>query len=343
MIVGVDIGYGYTKAVGDEREVVFPSVVGKAERIRYENDLYHEVVPGDAHGIALITEEGDRFVGELALLQSRVQWTLLDRSRVEDPSARLLFLAALSELIGDGREKGSFRVVTGLPVKWYADRAKVVEQLQGRHVVRRINGGQTVHRFAVSDVLVIPQPFGSLFDAILSPEGQIVDEPLAQGRLGIIDVGTYTTDYVLVDALRYVEQGSGTISTAMSKAYALIGRSILDTFGLDLRLHQVDQALRLGHVTLYGEERKVDWLAAPILDAVSAEILAEAATLWGDGRDLKTILITGGGAIALGDRLRARYPHASLLAEAPLANVRGFRKYGRRKWRATPEAEQSEP
>ena len=39
MIVGVDIGYGYTKAVGGERRVVFPSVVGKAERIRYEADL----------------------------------------------------------------------------------------------------------------------------------------------------------------------------------------------------------------------------------------------------------------------------------------------------------------
>ena len=56
----------------------------------------------DSAEIALITEEGDHFIGELALLQSRVQWTLLDRSRVEDPSARLLFLAALTE-VAEGR------------------------------------------------------------------------------------------------------------------------------------------------------------------------------------------------------------------------------------------------
>ena len=385
MIVGIDIGYGYTKAVGRDRQVVFPSVVGKAERVRYESDLRRlGENSGDAE-IALITEEGDHFIGELALLQSRVQWTLLDRSRVEDPSARLLFLAALSEMAeeaptpptADGRalprapqgrrtgegEEGarplagapsspspvaddlgrrtgegwggglSFRVVTGLPVNWYADRDKVVEHLSGKHVVRRANGGQAVHRFTVDEVLVVPQPFGSLFDAILGPEGQIVDEDLAQGRLGVIDVGTYTTDYVLVDRLRYIERGSGTLSTAMSKAYQLIGRSILDTYGLELRMHQVDRAVREGQVTLFGEARSVDWLADPVLDALAQEVLAEAGTLWGDGRDLKAILVTGGGAMALGERIRRRYAHARVLPDAALANVNGFFKYGQRKWR----------
>ena len=433
MIVGIDIGYGYTKAVGRDRQVVFPSVVGKAERVRYESDLRRLGENGGDAEIALITEEGDHFIGELALLQSRVQWTLLDRSRVEDPSARLLFLAALSEMAeeaptpptadgralprapqgrrtgegeegarplagapsspspvaddlgrrtgegwgggsspspvgytgegwgggsspspvgytGEGRGGGSspspvgytgegwggglsFRVVTGLPVNWYADRDKVVEHLSGKHVVRRANGGQAVHRFTVDEVLVVPQPFGSLFDAILGPEGQIVDEDLAQGRLGVIDVGTYTTDYVLVDRLRYIERGSGTLSTAMSKAYQLIGRSILDTYGLELRMHQVDRAVREGQVTLFGEARSVDWLADPVLDALAQEVLAEAGTLWGDGRDLKAILVTGGGAMALGERIRRRYAHARVLPDAALANVNGFFKYGQRKCR----------
>jgi plasmid segregation protein ParM len=298
MIVGIDIGYGYTKAVGPDRQVVFPSVVGKAERVRYESDVSRRL---DGTEIALVTEEGDHFVGDLALLQSRVQWTLLDRSRVEDPSARLLFLAALTEV---AKESESFSVVTGLPVNWYADREKVVEQLSGRHVVRRVNGRQVVYRFAVDEVLVVPQPFGSLFDAILDPQGQIVDEGLAQGRLAVIDVGTYTTDYVLVDRLRYVERGSGTLATAMSKAYQLVGRSILDTYGLELRMHQVDRAVREGRVTVFGEERTIDWLAGPVLDALAQEVLAEAGTLWGDGRDLKAILVTGGGAMALGERIR---------------------------------------
>jgi plasmid segregation protein ParM len=333
MIVGMDIGYGYTKAVGEDAQVVFPSVIGKAERIRYESDLHSQFVSHDGLGIALITEEGDRFVGELALLQSRVQWTLLDRSRVEDPSARLLFLAALSELVGERQVDREFRVVTGLPVKWYADRDKVVSQFQGKHLVRRINGHQVVQRFSVTNVLVVPQPFGSLFEVILGARGQIVNEDLARGRLGVIDIGTYTTDYVLVNGLRYIEKGSGSISTGMSKAYQLIGRSLLDTFGLDMRLHEVDRVVRDGVVTVYGEERHIDWLTTPVLDAVSEEVLAHARALWSDGRDLKAILVTGGGAIALGEQIRRHYPHARLLDDAAMANVRGFCKYGRRRWR----------
>jgi len=333
MIVGVDIGYGYTKAVGEAGQVVFPSVVGKAERIRYENDLHRQLGSDGEPGIALVTEEGDRFVGELALLQSRVQWTLLDRSRVEDPSARLLFLAALSELTGGDKGTREFRVVTGLPVKWYGDRDKVVDQLRGKHIVQRVNGYKLVQRFSVADVLVVPQPFGSLFNTILGTDGQIVDEDLARGRLGVIDIGTFTTDYVLVDGLRYVERGSGSISTGMSKAYQLVGRSLLDTFGLDLRMHEVDRVVREEKVTLFGEERNIDWLAEPVFDVLAEEVLAQAGTLWGDGRDLRAILVTGGGAIALGERICRRYPHARVLDDAPMANVRGFLKYGSRKWK----------
>ena len=333
MIVGVDIGYGYTKVVAPDRQVTFPSVVGKAERIRYENDLEPAPRKDGSPEMAFITEEGDRFVGELALLQSRVQWTLLDRSRVEDPSARLLFLAALSQLAEGKRGTQSFRVVTGLPVKWYADRDKVVAQWSGKHVLRSVNGRHAVHRLAVSELCVVPQPFGSLFDVLLEPGGQIVERDLARGRLGVIDVGTYTTDYILVDTLQYIERGSGTIQTAMSTAHQLIGRSLLDSYGLDLRMHEVDRAVRRGCVTVFGEDQQIDWLVEPILDAVSTEVLAHAGTLWGDGRDLKAILVTGGGAMALGEHIRARYGHARVVPDSALANVRGFLKYGRRRWR----------
>ena len=204
--------------------------------------------------------------------------------------------------------------------------------MSGSHVLRRVNGRQIVQHFAVEELLVVPQPFGSLFATILDAEGRIVDEDLARGRLGIIDVGTFTTDYVLVDALRYIEKGSGSISTAMSRAYELIGRSILDSFGLDLRLHEVDSVVRDGHITVFGEQRDTEWLANPVLDAVAEEVLAQATTLWGDGRDLDAVLVTGGGALALGERICRRYPHARLLDDAPMANVRGFERYGQRKW-----------
>jgi hypothetical protein len=44
------------------------------------------------------------------------------------------------------------------------------------------------------------------------------------------------------------------------------------------------------------------------------------------------VLVTGGGALALGERVARRYPHALVAPDADTANVRGFHRYGRRKW-----------
>jgi len=100
-IIGLDIGYGYTKAVTSTAEVVFPSVVGQAERIRYESDLISE----NGRGIHLFTPDGERFVGELALLQSRIKWTPQDRGRVTSRTMVTLAQAAFSEL-GRLRRRG---------------------------------------------------------------------------------------------------------------------------------------------------------------------------------------------------------------------------------------------
>jgi hypothetical protein len=71
-----------------------------------------------------------------------------------------------------------------------------------------------------------------------------------------------------------------------------------------------------------------------VFDALAEEVLAQAGTLWGDGRELRAILITGGGAVALGSRIQQRYPHARVLDDPAMANVKGFQKYGTRKWRS---------
>ncbi len=258
--VGIDVGYGYTKAADGVREVVFPSVIGRAERIRYQSDLVDRV--GRFNGLSLGVNGSEYFVGELALQQSRVQFTLLDRSRTTSDQLKLLFLAALSELTGRGHE--DVQVVTGLPVEYYQDRELLAGQLLGQHRVSR-NGSEQA--FSVQAVKVIPQPFGTLFWKILSDDGYIVEERLARARVGIVDVGVYTTDYVLVDWLTYIEKGSGSIPVAMSTAYGLLAREILDQYGLGLSLHNVDACVRTRSVRVYGARQDIGPLVDSVLDS----------------------------------------------------------------------------
>jgi plasmid segregation protein ParM len=321
-IIGLDIGYGYTKAVTSTAEVAFPSVVGQAERIRYQSDLMSE----NKLGIHLVTPDGERFVGELALLQSRIKWTPQDRGRVTSTTMTTLAQAAFSEL----GVSGNVALVTGLPVEWYGDREALAEQLKRQHVIRRCGGRCPV--VEVSQVLVVPQPFGSLFALILDRDGRMVNEDLARGRVGVIDVGMHTTDFILVDRLRYVEKGSSSLTTALSRVHQLTGRAILDAHGLQLTMHEVDAALRQGTVQVYGKDKDVLRLAEPALQAVAEELNAQASTLWGAGQDLAALLVTGGGAPVLGQRILNRYPHAIAVPNAVMANVRGFLRYGARKW-----------
>jgi plasmid segregation protein ParM len=326
MILGIDIGYGYTKAATARKRVQFPSVVGRAERIRYKDD---DLIHSNGTGAHLVTAEGEYFVGELALLQSRVRWSPQDRQRTTVANTLLVLAqAAFGEL---GVRGSDVRVVTGLPVEWYEDREQLVARLRGEHDIRWGQGGGLA--VTVADVYVVPQPFGSLFSLILNERGRMVDEELAGSRLGIVDVGTHTTDYVLVDELRYVEKGSGSISTAMSRVCELAGRAIQDEHKLDLSLHEVDRALQAGYVMVYDEKHPLAELARPAVEAVAEEVLSQAGALWGDGRDLAAVLVTGGGALSLFPAIKERYPHARLVDDPALANVVGFYRYGVRKWK----------
>jgi len=319
MIIGLDIGYGWTKVTAGRELVSFPSIIGPAVTIRYHNDLIRN---GRGHALAL--DGSEWFTGDLAALQS--PFTISPRARERaDTVLRVLALDALERL----GARNEVRMVTGLPVSWYEDRGQLSDCLIGEHVYQ-IDGEP--HRLIVSDVAVVPQPFGSFFRVVLNTEGMLINNELAQGRVGIVDIGTHTTDLVLVDELRYIEPGSGSVDVAMARALELIGRAIEDVHALALEIHQVDTALRKGYVTVCGERKDIGDLARPHLAAVAQKVLDKTTTLWGDGRDLSAVIVTGGGAYAMGEHVKARYPHAVILPNPERGNVEGFYRYGLRKW-----------
>jgi plasmid segregation protein ParM len=320
-VIGLDIGYGYTKAVSNTGIVTLHSVIGPAVTIKYHDDL-----TSNGRGLTLEADGKAWFIGQHARLQS--PFTISPRARERDPEVvRLLALAALCQVNANG---DTVRMVTGLPVEWYADRDKLIRSLTGFHAFATNGQRQTIH---IAGVLVVPQPFGSLFRALLTPAGVLADpDGLAGGRVAVLDIGMHTTDYALADALRYVEPRSGSIPVAMARVYELVRRGVTERHSLTLSLHDAEDAARAGYVTIYGRREPVADLVAGALAGVAQEILGEAVTLWGDGRDLLAVLVTGGGGPALLERVRTIYPHARLVANPQTANAEGFYRYALRKF-----------
>lgn len=319
-IVGADIGYGQTKIMaGAGARAIFPSLVGPFVEIKYHNDLIR-----NGKGVDIEVEGQRWFVGELACLQS--PFTVSPRARERDPQLiRTLLLAAL-HTVGVTQAQ----LVTGLPVSWYDDREALIDVLTGTHT-HAINGEPRA--VEISEVVVVPQPFGSFFQMLLHGDGRLPREsvPLTRQRIGVIDVGTHTTDYAMADALNYVEPKSGSIEVAMGRVYELLQRSVSREIR-DIDFQEAERAVRTGEVQVRGQVRDVSNLVQEAVAQVGHQIVGQAQTLWGDGADLSNILLTGGGAPVFVDVVRRVYPHAHEMPEAQLANANGFYRYGLRKF-----------
>ncbi|MEA3339427.1 MAG: ParM/StbA family protein [Chloroflexota bacterium] len=321
MIIAVDIGYGYTKGVGpDGLRFSFPSVVGTAEEIHFATDLIHGE---EEHAIQYGGQSF--FYGGQALLQSRMQSTIFDRSRVHDQTYKMLFVAALVEMFR-AAENERVKVITGLPVEFFGDREQVIKSFEG---VYRVKTGSSF-KFTVESVFVAPQPFGSLFRELLNEQGKIADDDIEKGRVGVIDVGTYTTDFVVSDGLRYIQRLSGSIRIGWNEVVSRVQQALGDLHRLELMPHEVDRALQAGEVRVRGEPVSLEKLVEPAVADIQTAVIARARDLWGAGADLDTILVSGGGGPHLYDAIHDVYPHARLLDDAFWANAEGFYRFGQR-------------
>lgn len=327
-ILGLDFGYGFTKGLTTDRRALFRSIVGPAEQIRFESDLHRQ------NGSAISVQVNGRwhFVGDYASLQSSSAAQTLDPTRTGSEEQLCLFHAAASDLVQTNDDE--IAVVSGLPVADFDEYNKDLlrAMLTGDHLVER--EGKRPRRFTVTGVYLVPQAMGALFALILDRNGQIVDGDLAAGRVAIVDVGTLTTNFVLVDRLRYIETGSASIQAGMSEVLTKIAKDLKRDHGLDWTLHldRVDEAARARSVELYGQPVSIAHLVDEHARDLAETVIARARSLWGSGVDLRAVVVAGGGAHLLAPHLADAYRHTRPVDDPQWANVTGYLRAGLRRF-----------
>lgn len=331
LIIGLDVGYGMTKAVCENgQQVRFPSLVAPAEFIRFKADVGASV---QTNGMTLhATGEGDVFVGELAARQGRpgAVRSPRDRDRVADPIMNHLADAAFASLLPE-QDYACVNLVTGLPVDYYRDAHLLAEHLRGQHTIN-VDGRSLV--VDVSDVLVVPQPFGALLSVLLDERGRLLAavEHLVRSQIGVLDVGAHTTDLILVDGLEYIEAGSGSLEVGVSTVLEMLRKVLLDDYRISYEPHQLEVAIRRGWLVIDGQRMPLNGLAHSQLNVIAQSIEARARTLWNIGT-LSAIILAGGGSLALRQWLEPYFKQGIYAPDAAMANVVGFLRYGLRRWR----------
>jgi len=165
---------------------------------------------------------------------------------------------------------------------------------------------------------------------LLDERGKIVASDMEKGRVGIIDVGTYTTDFVVSDELRYVQRLSGSIPIGWSVVTNRVQQALGDLLRLELLPHEVDRAVQAGEARVRGEPVSLKPFIEPPAADVGAAIVARARDLWGEATHLDKIMVSGGGGPYLYDTIHSVYPHAQLLDNAFWANAEGLYRFGQR-------------
>ncbi|OIQ53148.1 hypothetical protein MOTE_25080 [Moorella thermoacetica] len=184
-----------------------------------------------------------------------------------------------------------------------------------------VDGGEERH-ISFRRVLVIPQGAGVFFAQGL---------PQGRGFAAVVDVGQYTTDYLLVDlqtktpvvdASGSVEAGCHLVAQRVAQAYlAKTGRPLpprMERFALD--------AAREGQpVPFRGKEIDLtpDFKAA--VRDVAATVSRHVLSAWRDAADMISVTyLAGGGSLLLGEHLAHTLPNPALVNDPVFANAAGY-------------------
>lgn len=116
--LGVDVGFGFTKATNGDEYVIFKSIIGEYTDIQFDF-----LLEDDQFEQNLQVKLGDNmfFLGELAEKQSLVKQYTLDQDKLVSEFVKILAISGIGMLT---EEVETVNVITGLPVGYYRRDAK---------------------------------------------------------------------------------------------------------------------------------------------------------------------------------------------------------------------------
>ena len=332
-VIGLDVGFGFTKATNGRDTQLFKSVVGDAA----ESTFNEQLLPGKSPVGRHLQLNGEVFyVGELAEQQSRGRGFTLDPNQFIAKYARTLAVAACAPLADNDKP---LRIVTGLPISFFRKyKEPLTTLLQQRHVATLFkgNGDKEERVLNVDKVRVIPQPFGSLFNLMLSEQGKPTSQRFLTEKVGVIDVGFRTADYTISDKTKYSERGSQSTDSGISIAFTAIANALQEKSGVAIELFRLYDAVTRGTIKIKGKRYDITAPVKAAFTALAARVATEANRLWNDDWDLDAIVVSGGGggvlAPFLAPLLEGEVIPVPADQDARLNNVQGYYKYGQHLW-----------
>jgi plasmid segregation protein ParM len=336
-VLGIDIGFGFTKATNGKDTLIFKSLFGDATDLQFWmdfgegslTDFFHVTIDGKSY-----------FIGDLAEQQSTVLNFTLDQEKLISEFVKILSLTVAGVFLKkDSAINVPINIVSGLPISYFKhNQQRFNEILTGHHKVtyHQHDGSKVVKEIYINKIRMLPQPLGSVLNLLMDDKGKIVNVDMARQKVGVVDIGFRTTDFSIMDRLRYVDRGSRTMDTGISKAFSVIANRLREKCGVGVELYRLYRAAEVGTIKMKGHGLNFSKIRDQVYSQLAGTIANDIDRLWAEDWDMDTIVLTGGGCMELANYLQP------LIAgnvrpilnnvDARLNNVQGYLKYGRYIW-----------
>ena len=337
-VLGIDIGFGFTKATNGKDTLIFKSIFGEDADIQFWADFGKDTPTDHIH----VTIDGKTyFIGDLAEQQSSVLHFTLDQEKLITDFVKVLSLTVAGMFLDDqgGPINVPINLVSGLPIGFFKQHhERFYELLTGHHRItyHAPDGQETTKELYINKVRMLPQPLGSVLNLLMDDNGKIINRTLANQKIGVVDIGFRTTDFTILDRLRYIDRGSRTMETGISKGFSVIANKLREKCGVNVELYRLYDAAETGSIKMRGNGFNFVKIRDQVYSQLATSIANDIDRLWADDWDMDAIILTGGGCKDL-----IQYLHPKITGniipvdfdvDPRLNNVLGYLKYGQYVW-----------
>jgi|GEM_PF-2505836 len=306
--ISVDVGSGFTQFTDGKKEGFFPSVVCPAP----------EVLGFGADQAVLITVDGARYlVGDDAKAYGDPDHranTLHDDWAGSTGWKVLLFAALYMAGVQDG---DNVQLITGLPQALFATKKEDLMRILSGEITFSIGSSSCS---LTIDPIIIPQAAGAVFYQAA------INESILREAVGVIDVGTYTTGFSVIEDGRFISKRSNGVTIGVSQLAMAIKDYLAKEYGHHVDNAKIPQILMDKAVRHRGNCIDLSEVIGRLALLVARPLLDKIKKTWEGGNDL-LIFIAGGGAPYYCEAIKTELPHAAIMPDSFFAVVRGMHTY----------------
>lgn len=317
-MIGLDLGFRQVKATVEKEDYKFDSVIGYPSAIELTEE---KESPDDL----MIAYEGVAYyIGNTALKRTKNAQLTFTADKTNNKTDILKTLTSLG-LAMKGKDKESFRILSGLPVDELGMgnlKNEMIENLKGEY--KFIFNHQSKEA-TIEDVKIIAQSAGAFYDYILDEKGSLIEERV-KPKVVVIDIGFRTTDIVTMEFAKYNPMESFTIYTGVHNVHNELRKQILKNYRIQKQMSEMDKVLRDGHIIVNGVQASLVQTIRESTLPFAEKILSDLPLYIPNLQEVSLFILTGGGAKVMKDFFSFTSP-LEVIDDSEQSNARGYYKY----------------